>query len=280
MNPREADHRLGILLVCASAVPFSLAGIFTRLIGTEIGTVLVWRALIGGAIILLYARRQERGRPMGWQGWLMVLVGGLASVAFIAAFRMTYVANVTLIYAMSPFAAAALDRMIRGVRPDGALLRAAVLSVLGVTLIFAGGFGGVSWGGDLMAGLMMGLFALYIVLIRAFPDAPALTAAAWSGLLPMAAGLALGVEILPGARDVFWLVAFGLSFAVAVILFTEGARRVSAAEAGFYGGLEVPLAVLFAWVVLAETPPATTLAGGALIVGALVWHGAGALKRA
>jgi hypothetical protein len=203
----DRDHRLGIALVSASAVPFAAAGIFTRLIAADVWTVLVWRAVIGGLLIWIYARRQESGVAMGWRGWMLALVGGAASIVFLAAFRMTYVANVTLIYAMAPFAAAGLDRVIRGERVRPEVLRAALFSVAGVGVIVAGGLGGVKVTGDLLAVAMMGLFALYTVLIRAFPGAPVLTVsavrdvdrkAAQRGFLVLlvhvAAGLAHGLD--------------------------------------------------------------------------------------
>lgn len=274
----DRDHRLGIALVSASAVPFAAAGIFTRLIAADVWTVLVWRAVIGGLLIWIYARRQESGVAMGWRGWMLALVGGAASIVFLAAFRMTYVANVTLIYAMAPFAAAGLDRVIRGERVRPEVLRAALFSVAGVGVIVAGGLGGVKVTGDLLAVAMMGLFALYTVLIRAFPGAPVLTAAALSSVPVVGLGLAMGASFSVSGNDAGWLAAFGLSFALAVVLFTEGARRIPAAEAGLYGGLEVPFAVGLAWLVLGEAPPVLTLAGGALVVGAVLWRGVADLK--
>ena len=66
------------------------------------------------------------------------------------------------------------------------------------------------------------------------------------------------------------LLAFGLSFAVAVILWTEGARRIPAAEAGLFGAAETPFAVLLAWALLAEVPPLTTFLGGTLVLAAVL----------
>ncbi len=274
MSGRTAGrHRLGVGLVLASTVPFALAGIFTRLIGADLWSVLAWRGLIGGVVIWLYALAREGRVPLGWRGWTLALVGGAASVAFLAAFWRTSVANVTLIYAMAPFAAAMLDRMIRGAPVRAAVMRSAALSALGVGVIVAGGIGAPGRVGDLLALVMMVLFALYTVLIRAFPKAPALRAAALSALLLFAAGLALGAPFAVAPDDLPGLLAFGLSFALAVILFTEGALRIMPAEAGLYGGAEVPLALIFAWVILSEAPPLTTVMGGALVMGAVLWRG-------
>ena len=49
---------------------------------------------------------------LGWRGWLLATVGSLSSIAFIASFKMTYVANVAVIYATVPFAAALLEWLL------------------------------------------------------------------------------------------------------------------------------------------------------------------------
>lgn len=269
----RADHRLGVALILASTLPFALAGVFTRVIAADVWTVLGWRGLIGGAFVWLYARRTEGACPMGWRGWLLALSGALASVAFLAAFRLTAVANVTLIYAMAPFAAALLDRLIRGQPVRAGVLRSAAVSALGVAIIVAGGIGGGGRAGDALALAMMGLFALYTVLIRAFPRAPAMRAAALSAVPLAGLGLALGTPFAVGPRDMALLALFGLAYAGAVVLFTEGARRIPAAEAGLYGGAETPFAVLFAGLLLGEWPAPATMAGGALVLAAVAWRG-------
>jgi hypothetical protein len=44
----------GTVLITASAIAFSLAGLFTRLIDLDVWTVLFWRALFGGVFIAGY----------------------------------------------------------------------------------------------------------------------------------------------------------------------------------------------------------------------------------
>ncbi len=70
---------------------------------------------------------------------------------------------------------------------------------------------------------------------------------------------------------------FGLSFALAVILWTEGTRQITAAESGLPGSAEVPLAIFMAWMFLAKVPPLTSLPGEAMVFCAvpslaLLWH--------
>ena len=74
------------------------------------------------------------------------------------------------------------------------------------------------------------------------------------------------------ARDMALLVAFGASFALASILWTEGTRLIPATDAGLLGSAEVPFAILFAWLILAEVPPAASIVGGAIVLSAVVAH--------
>ena len=102
--------RLGAVLVLASTVPFALSGVFTKLIGADLWTVLGWRGVIGSVLTFAYVELTRPKGPrasFGWRGWLLASVGTCASIAFLGSFRLTYVANVALIYAMTPFAAAA-----------------------------------------------------------------------------------------------------------------------------------------------------------------------------
>ena len=69
-----AEHRLGVALVTAAAVAWSLAGFFTRLIPLDAWTILFWRGVFGGFFISLYVIAHYRGRTlavtraMGWPG--------------------------------------------------------------------------------------------------------------------------------------------------------------------------------------------------------------------
>ena len=74
-------------------------------------------------------------------------------------------------------------------------------------------------------------------------------------------------------------VVFGLVFAVSLILWTEGVRRLRAAEAALLATTETPCSILAAWIVVSEAPPLLTVVGGLLIVGAVVTHARADLAR-
>jgi drug/metabolite transporter (DMT)-like permease len=73
-------------------------------------------------------------------------------------------------------------------------------------------------------------------------------------------------------HDAVLLLLFGICFAVAIILWTEGTKRIPAAESGLVGTSEIPFAVLLAWVMLAEVPPLPSFLGGSIVLVAVLVH--------
>ena len=276
----RSAHRLGILLVTASAIVFSFAGVLTKAIESDAWTITCWRGLLGGALVLLYVAWLDRGKPLrrafalGWQGWMLATVGSGASLAFIFAFKLTYVANVAVIFATAPFLSAGLGWICLKERFRSATAIAAVISLAGVVLVVAGGVAAGSLPGDLVALVMTLGNALYVVLIRLFKDTPVVLAGGVSGLQLFVVGWFVVDPLAVSRSDAVLLVLFGLSFAVAVVLMTEGARLIPAAETSLLGSAETPFAVLLAWLILAELPPATGLAGGAVVLAAVFGHAA------
>jgi drug/metabolite transporter (DMT)-like permease len=274
IDARSARHA-GILLVTASAIVFSFAGVLTKAIESDAWTIACWRGLLGGSLIVIYVAWLDRGEPLrrvfglGWHGWILATVGSLASLAFIFSFKLTYVANVAVIYATAPFLAAGLGWFFlkEHVRPSTFI--ATAVSLVGVVVVVAGGLGSDSLLGDVVALLMTFGNALYVVLIRMFKDTPVVLAGGVSGLQLFVVGWFVVDPLAVSQSDAILLTLFGLSFAVAVVLWTEGARLITAAQASLLGSAETPFAILFAWLLLAELPPGASFIGGAIVLAAV-----------
>lgn len=275
---RRNAHRLGVLLVTASTVVFSLAGVLTKAIESDAWTIACWRGLIGGGLILAYVAWRGRGVParrvfrLGWQGWILATVGSAASLAFIFAFKLTYVANVAVIYATAPFLAAGLGWFALRERLRTATFLAAGVSFMGVAIVVSGGLTTGSLWGDAAAFLMTLGCALYMVLVRLFKETPVVLAGGASAIQLFAVAWFVADPLAVSSKDALLLSLFGLSFAVAAILWTEGTRLIPAAESGLLGSAETPFAVLFAWLLLAELPPAASFLGGAVVLAAVIAH--------
>lgn len=273
-----ANHVLGILLVAASTVFFALAGVFTKATSADAWTIACWRGLVGALIVgaYVYLRRDRAASSasfrLGWRGWAIVVVGAVSSVFFIASFKHTYVANVAVIYATIPFMAAGIDRLVFGTPPRLQTIVTAFVSLIGVIVIVGGGIGGGHLFGDALAVVMTFGCAIYLVMVRAWRDTPVVWAVAVSAALLFLVGWLVTDPLAISQRDFLVIGAFGLTFAAASVLWTEGARLLPAPEAGLLGAAEVPLAILFAWLILAEAPPLQSFVGGAIVLAAVFVH--------
>lgn len=280
----DPAHALGILLVLGSALAFSVAGVLTKLVAADAWTVVCWRGLFGAPLILAYVivrdpkHRLRAAVALGRQGWLLATVGSLSSAAFIASFKLTYVANVSLAYATVPFAAAVFGWLLLREHVRTSTMVAAGVALTGVAVMLWGGIEQGHLAGDLLAILMTLGMAAYMVLIRVFRTSAVVLALAASSLQLFAAGWLLGDPLGVSARDLGLLAVFGFVFALAAILLTEGTRLIPAAEAGFIGTAETPLAPVLAWIILAELPPVTTLIGGAVVLIVVLIHAARDLR--
>ena len=271
-----ALRALGAVLVATSAAVFGLAGAMTKSIHADALVITCWRGLLGGLLITVYVLwRRSRGGPglaLGWRGWLVAVVGGIASIAFISAFKYGYVANTVLIYATVPFVSALFGWLVLSERFRGRTMVSAAVSVIGVSVIVFAGLNAGGRLGDLMAVIMTVLSAVYLVMLRKFRDTPTVWAGAVSGFLLFGFGWIVSDPMSVTGADMAYLCAFGVAFAVAAILWTEGARLVPAAEAGLLGTAEVPFAILFAWMIVGEIPPKPSLVGGAVVLAAVLAH--------
>lgn len=274
------ERTLGIMLVSASAIVFGLTGVLTKSISADALTVASWRGFVGFLLIGAYVRWRPTGtgeRPnmrLGWRGWLLAVVGAAASIAFIAAFKFTYVANVAVIYATAPFVTALLAWLLVREPFRAPTLAAAIVSLAGVAIMVHSGFGSGNLFGDGLAALMTIGSALYMIMIRAFRDTPAVWAGAVSALLLFIFGWFVTDPLAITARDAVLLLVFGASFALASILWTEGSRLIPAPESALLGAAEVPSAVLLAWLFLSEAPPSASILGGGIVLAAVLAHGA------
>jgi drug/metabolite transporter (DMT)-like permease len=280
-------HARGVLLVLASAAFFAMSGIFTKAIAQDTWTILGWRGLVGGGLVTAYVILLQRRRGqvldlrLGREGCLIAAASALAAILFIASFKMTSVANVVVIYATVPFVAAAITWLWRRERLARRTMIAAVVCMSGVLVTVFGSVGAGNLAGDMVAIAFTVLCALYLVMIRMFPEAPSVWASAAASFLLVVPAILFRNQVPIGWNDAVLMTLFGACFAAAIVTWTEGARLIPSAEAGMLGTAEIPVAALVAAFLLAEYPTSGGLAGGAIVVAAVIWHAAPTvLKRA
>ena len=220
---------LGRALVVLSAVAWSTAGIFTKGVEADTWTVLLWRGLLAGGVMSAWLvwRRGRAGladwKRLGWAGWAAATVSSMATVCFIAAFKNTAVANVAIIYATAPFAAAAIAWVWMRETPGLTTLAAAGLCLAGVTIMVGGSVGSPDLTGDLLALGMTALMALMMVIVRRHPDRPLTMAVGPVSCFQLVATVwAMGAQLDVSASELVLLAGFGIVHAAATVLLAEG----------------------------------------------------------
>lgn len=267
----------GSLIVAASAIAFSTAGLFTRLIASDVWTVLFWRGLFGGLLIGAYIAWRERGATraafvaIGKPGLLAATCSTIGTICFIAALRETTVAHVTIIYATAPFIAAVIAWAWIREYPRRLTLAASGLALIGVVIMCGGSPSRGQARGDLLALAMTILMALMMVVIRKNRQVSMLPAACLSAF-------ACAIIVFPLARpgsvtleDFCLLALFGTAqFGTGLLLLTVGSRLISAPRASLLANLELPLAPLWVWLAFDEVASPLTFVGGGIVCAAVV----------
>ena len=268
---------LGIVLIVVSAVAFSTAGLFTRLIAVDTWTVLFWRGLFGGLFIAGYIAWQHRSRALaavraiGWIGLLAAGCSTAATICFIHALRLTSVADVMVIGATAPFVTAALAWLWTGERESPVTLAASAVALAGVALMFDSTMSATHLLGNLLAFAMTVLMSIMMVIIRRRRETPMLPAASLSAFLCALAVLPLASPGAVTATDFAWLVLFGTTqFGLGLLLLTMGTRLISATRSALIGALDTPLAPVWVWLAFGEVPLLMTCVGGAIVMAAVI----------
>jgi drug/metabolite transporter (DMT)-like permease len=274
----RSQQRLGIALVVGAAIAWSTAPFFTRLLPYDSWTILFWRGLFGGGMImvlmvLLQGRAGLRDLTrMDKNGWLVALFSTLGMIAFIPSLQLTNVSNVAIIIATGPFLAAALAWIWLREIPQLRTMLASVVALCGVMIIVGNARAGSDILGIALACFMALAIAAMTVMVRRHKDTSMVAAAAMSNILGSVISIpfAHGIAGITGF-DLLILAMFGcLQVAIGLTLFFLGSRLLPSGQAALISTLETPLMPFWIWVGFAEVPTLRVLAGGALVMGAVI----------
>jgi drug/metabolite transporter (DMT)-like permease len=274
---REAETAVGAALVAGSAVAYSSAGFFTRLIAVDLWTLLFWRGIFSTAFLVTVGWAWHRRttttlfRSLDRAGWLAAGFSTAAMFCYLAALRNTSVADVAIIYGTAPFVTAAIALLVLGERSTRATLLCSVLALAGVVLMFGGSRFPRDAGGDVLAFAMTILMSLMIISTRRSASASALPIAALASLAGSVVAAPLAHPAEPSGLQMGELALFGVTqLGLGLLLLTAGSRRLSASRVALIGGLDVPLAPIWVWLAFGEIPSVVTVAGGLAVIVAVV----------
>ncbi len=276
-DPAMPATRRGVLLVACAALCWSSGGLIARLVTTSPWTTTLWRSLFAALFLSLvlwlvrgrgiFAQWREGGRPV----LAVAVCMALASTCFILSLAHTSVANTLILMSTGPYVAGLLGWLLLGERVAPRTWLTMGVALAGAVVMVSNSSSRGALTGDLLAIVMAGSFAIATVLVRRHPAIQMAPAAALATALTALVALPLADPLQTTSRDLALLAVFGAGqFGVGFLLFMTGARVIPAAQSSLIGMLEVVLGPLWVWLVLSERPGAASLAGGALIVAALL----------
>jgi drug/metabolite transporter (DMT)-like permease len=278
----KLTHSRAVLLMVAVALMWSIAGVITRhLEAARSFEVTFWRSFFTVVSLLVilpcfqgrevFAKLRRGGGPL----WLSGVCWSVMFTAFMVALTLTSVANVLVTMAVGPFLTALLARVFIGYR-----IPARTWAAIAV----AGGGIAYMYGSQLSEGQLAGtLVALCVPLAGAVNwtvtqrshaqghDIDLIPAVLIGAGLSSLYTLPLALPFQASRHDLMLLALLGLvQLAIPCTLSVLCARVLKAPEIALLALLEVIFGILLAWVGAGEVPTATVLAGGTLVIGALV----------
>jgi drug/metabolite transporter (DMT)-like permease len=280
MRNETARQAEGAALIALSALIWSGAGLFMRALEpVDLPAIQFWRAVFGALslyLVVWWLRGREAGAALRLDAPRLgaAILCAAASLAYIAALRLTSVAEVMIVAATMPILAAFVVWLWLGERPDRATLLTSLLALLGV-VVMAGGAAPQNLLGDAVAFLMALLFAVQLAMTRVRPEIDMASANAHGAVLialatlPFAGRGAFGLA----PYEFSLLFAFGVSTTgLATALLFKGAGLTSPAAAALILLLDNVLSPVWVWLVFGEDPGSKTYLGGAVVLCAVLLH--------
>jgi len=279
-DPRA--HRRAIALMIVAPTLWSIAGVVTRhLEFAGRWEVTFWRSLFA-AVFVLAALVYTRGaaawdavRATGGYGILSGAMWAIMFVAFMLALMTTTTANTLIVNSITPLVTALLARAVLREPVAPRTWAAIALATAGMLWMFGAGFAG----GEPrhLAGMLIALAvplaaAVNLVTLKhAGRSVDLIPAVLLGAVFSAAVTLPFALPLTASVHDILLLALLGcLQLGLPCMLMVRASPQLSASEIALLALLEVVLGPLWAWLGAGEAPANATLAGGAVVIVALV----------
>lgn len=278
-------HSRALLLMVMVTLMWSIAGVVTRhLHAAAAFEITFWRSLFT-ALTLMVLLPLLQGRALwtrmagaGWALWVSGLCWSVMFTAFMLALTMTSVANVLVTMALGPLCTALVARVVIGHRLATRTWGAIVVAGLGIAWMYGTQLqlgDGSALAGTLVALCVPVAGAINWTVVQrnhaSGRDLDLVPAVMVGALLSTLFTLPLALPLQATPHDIGLLALLGtVQLAIPCVLSVRCARVLKAPEVSLLALLEVVFGIALAWLGAGEEPAPSVLAGGALVIAALV----------
>jgi drug/metabolite transporter (DMT)-like permease len=274
-------------MVLLAGVCLSSGGLIVRHMEAADGwQILFYRSIGFVAMLLTFLAVRYRGRiarpfrEIGWPGVVVALTLGVGFTCYLFGLLLTTVANVSFIVSAGPFFAAVLAWLLLGERIHAVTALAIAAAIGGIGLMFLDGMDSGYLLGNLVALMAPFTFAIMVVAIRHAGDRDMVPATCLAGAVAGLIAFTMVGSFQVSTHDLLLSLLLGVGqVGLGFMLITLGARHVPAAEVALLALTETILAPIWVWIFIAEVPSSLSLAGGAVVVTAVIGQGLHGLYR-
>jgi drug/metabolite transporter (DMT)-like permease len=275
-------HTRAVFLMVAVTLMWSIAGVVTRqLEHARSFEITFWRSFFTVAslmVILPFFQGREvfaRIRSGSAALWISGVCWSVMFTAFMIALRLTSVANVLVTMSVGPFLTALFARIFIGYRIPVRTWIAILVAGAGIAYMYAAQVSGGQVAGTLVALCVPLAGAVNWTVVQRSQarglNVDLVPSVLIGAVISTLTTLPLAMPLQASGHDIALLALLGLvQLAIPCTLSVLCARVLKAPEIALLASLEVIFGILLAWVGAGEVPGQTVLAGGALVIGALV----------
>ena len=274
---------LGATLCWASA------GVLVRNMEVTDGwKITFWRSLFMTIFLLIVlafqhgGRLPQRIRAMGWPGVASGAMFAVMFLCFILALSRTTVANTLVLGSLSPFVAALFARIFLHEAVATRTWMAMLAAAGGTVLMFYESISSGGGTGNLIALCIPIAFACNVVLLRKHrATLDLIPSILLAGIFSMIMTLPFAFPLSIAATDLGLLATMGVvQLGLGLLLYMLAVPYLSSAEIALISILEIIFGVVSTWLIVGERPGDAALAGGGIVIAALVTNHLVGLRQA
>jgi drug/metabolite transporter (DMT)-like permease len=300
MTLQSRDHLgAGVGFALLATLGWSLSGLFVRLLPGLTGwQINCWRGywmaigLLCFLVVMYGNTLVDRIRQIPAVAlWTSAVCFAVGTTFYVTSLTLTTTATVSVIGAMSPLVTGLLSPWITGEKPSLITWIAACFALIGALVIGYEGFTTGNVAGIITSFGVPFTFALQTLLLRRYRSIDMMPAICVGGFLSFLGGALFSyihgdimrlfgvasASVVQGAfsvdfRSMFILMLMGpVQLSIPLVFYAKGARHVPAITLALLSMLDAVLNPFWPWLFVNEIPGAASVAGGAIILGAVLF---------
>ena len=268
----------GPFLVFLGACTLSFGGLIVKSFeGANLWQILFWRSVFFSIVVLFFLLLNYKRNifssiyKIGLPGFFGGLVLSCGYAGYVFAMYNTTVANANFIIQTQTIFLAIFGYIFLKEKISILTITSIILAFSGIFLMLGGSLNSGQMIGNIAAFIMPISFAVLILTVRKYPNVDMIPLQLIAGIGAIILGYLFSSQIIVSSYDIFLgFIAGFFQVGLGFIFITIGAKTTTSALVGIIMLTEAILGPLWAWLFINETPPLVVLAGGSIVLIAVV----------